>query len=192
MVGVTAAIAVPGGLAALGLLAWRRRVTPKSGGLVFPGTRGKFTGAMWEAIGDQLPSSGRALCVAWAGFETNWGTTTGYTKGRNAFNITAGSRWRGETVPGPDTEYNAAGDVTRITQQWRAYQSLSASVADMLAFISEGRFGAARQKLAAGDPSFSDELYDGKYFTLPPDIYRAGVLKALAKLDPSLLPETVA
>ena len=150
------------------------------------GTKRVFVGIMQTALAGRLPFNGIRLAIAWAAFETNWGRTTGWLKGNNAYNISASRAWlaaKKPTVAGPDTEYDDKGNVKDITQAWRAYGSVSESVQDMLDFISDVRFGNARIKLQAGDTSFSDDLYHGKYFTLPPDAYRNGVASLLSEVN---------
>lgn len=151
---------------------------PKGEAYASKGTKMDFLQKLKSAIaasGAAFTPDGTLLCVAWAAYETNWGRTSGYTGGNNAFNVTAGSTWKGPTVPGPDTEYDAQGNVKSITQAWRAYGSVTESVTDVLTLISQNRFGSAKSKLLSGDATFTDDLYAGKYFTLPPDKYRAGV-----------------
>lgn len=148
-------------------------------------TKTNFINAMLTAIGTQIPDTGKILTIAWAAFESDWGRTTGFLKANNPFNITAGSHWSGDTVPGPDTEYDAQGKVKNITQAWRKYNNISDAVGDMVSFltISNSNNKAGRDALFSGDIGFVQKLYAGKYFTLPPDKYQAGVQSTLSDVQ---------
>lgn len=148
-------------------------------------TKNGFIKTMLAAIGTQIPNAGQLLTVAWAAFESDWGRTTGFLKANNPFNITAGSKWSGDTVPGPDTEYDAQGKIKNITQAWRKYNNISDAVGDMVTFltISNTSNKEGRDLLFSGDISFVQKLYAGHYFTLPPDKYQAGVENTLSDVQ---------
>lgn len=136
---------------------------------------------MYDAIAAELPQlspSSRLLVLAHAAYESGWGTAKAARRGHNVFNITAGSAWTGPAWDdvGGDTEYDAAGNVTRITQRWRIYGSLREAVADYWRFLgpnaNRGRYVNARAALERGDLSdFGVKLYAAGYFTLPPQKY---------------------
>lgn len=145
------------------------------------GTKRDFIQAMRLAIGTQIPVPGLLLTIAWAAFESNWGRTTGFRLANNPWNITAGSKWTGPVVPGPDTEYDNKGNVKNITQQWRKYNTIADAVGDMVTFltVTNSQYLAARDLLFKGDTSFTDSLAAGHYYTLPSGEYKAGVLSCL-------------
>lgn len=158
--------------------------TPKSSLPALKGTKVDFYNKMRDAIGTLLPGAGLRLAIAWAAFESNWGRTTGFLKANNPWNITAGSHWGKDTVPGPDTEIDAAGHSKDITQEWRKYGSLTEAVNDMIHFLDTGNvnYQGALPLLMNGSLDFVDKLKAGSYFTLQLDKYRAGVQKALDDL----------
>lgn len=141
-----------------------------------------FATDMYAAIGDELPAlplASRLIILAHAVYESGWGTARAAVRGRNVFNLTAGSAWRGPSWSdvGGDLEYGAAG-VTRITQQWRIYGSLREAVRDYWSFLgpnaNRGRYVKARAQLEAGNvTAFAHELYAAGYYTLPPEKYAA-------------------
>ena len=140
-------------------------------------SRSDFALALELSSARVLPSlskSARALLVAHGAFESGFGNGRAARAGFNVFNLTAGSAWQGAkwTDVGGDTEYDAAGNVTTITQVWRAYGSLDEAVADYWSFLgpsqNRGRYVTARAALERGDlQAFCSELYRAGYFTLP-------------------------
>lgn len=127
-----------------------------------------------------LPLASRMIVLAHAVYESGWGTARAAVRGFNVFNITAGSAWRGPSWSdvGGDLEYDAAGNVTRITQQWRIYGSLREAVRDYWTFLgptaNRGRYVKARAQLELGSVTgFARELHAAGYYTLPPDRYAA-------------------
>ena len=160
-------------------------VLPKTDPGTPPATRQGFVDAVLSAVQNvaaDTPIAGQQLITAHAAYESGWGSTAGYRKGNNLFNITAGSRWSGPVVEGGDTEYDAAGNVKNITQRFRSYASLEASISDYLTFIQEGRFGASYDLLSAGDPTFVYPLRQGGYYTLPADQYYNTLVSVLARV----------
>lgn len=150
---------------------------------------------MWEAVAAELPHltpAAKALVVAHAAYESGFGAAKAARRGFNVFNITAGSAWRGDAWDdvGGDTEYDGAGNVTRITQRWRIYADLRAAVRDYWSFLgptaNRGRYVRARAQLEAGNAAaFAQELYAAGYFTLQPSKYAAqlgGVLDTVTTL----------
>lgn len=93
----------------------------------------KFVSDMQAAIGQSLPTMEAVeLAIAWAAYESNWGSATGYTKGNNPYNIAQGSAkagWTGPTVQGLDP-----GSSTPV-QQWRSYPDLASGVADCFGYM---------------------------------------------------------
>lgn len=175
------------GLSALAIEVWDERKKPKAMMPALPGTKQTFVDSMKAAIGSQIPDPGIWLTIAWAAFESDWGRATGYVKANNPFNITAGSKWTGPTVPGPDTEYDANGKVTNISQQWRSYPSLSDGIAGMIAFLSGGNshYSQGLSLLRQGDMGFVDAIRAGGYFTFPLDKYKSNVQSILSQIQPT-------
>lgn len=134
---------------------------------------------LWAALGTELPqlsTEARVLALAHATMESGWGVTRQAREAYNVWNLTAGSAWRGPTMAGGDTEYDAQGNVRPITQAWRVYGSMGAAVRDYWAFLgptaNRGRYVAARAALERGDAvAFAQELYRAGYYTLPPARY---------------------
>lgn len=116
---------------------------------------------------------------AQAVLETGGGQTRAWREGWNFGNVSRGS-WAGPVIPGGDLEYDAAGNVTRIGQEWRKYASLAAAVEDLFELLGWARYRPARTALLAGDAAgYVRELRAGGYFTAPLGDYLAGVESAL-------------
>jgi flagellar protein FlgJ len=143
---------------------------------------------------ENIPEDAWPLVVAHAAYESGWGSARA-ASGRNYFNLTAGSRWRGRIVQGPDLEYSD-GVVKRITQRFRAYDSDAEAVRDYLAFLSMPRYRPAREALVAGDalrfvqllgPDRSRETPPvGGYYTLPTARYAAEFAAVLEQVRAAL------
>lgn len=173
------------GLGAVGAVSYEVydhfREEPKTMVPTLPMTKDSFLQAFYDAMGTQISKPGRKLAAAWSAFETNWGKTTGFLKGNNPFNITAGSHWTGDVVPGPDTEVSSDGSVKKITQAWRSWPTLADGIGGSVTFLATGgpHYSAGLAKLMAGDIGFVDEIRAGGFFTLQLDKYKAGVQAAL-------------
>lgn len=121
------------------------------------------------------------ILAAQAVFETGGGATIAWRQGWNFGNVTSGgpTLWSGPVVVGPDTEYDAAGNVSNIAQQFRRYDSLDAAVHDFLTVVlnwrRERQEGALQLLLAGDAEGYGRALYRAGYYTLPPDQYVAGV-----------------
>jgi hypothetical protein len=137
---------------------------------------------MQNAIGQSLPTMDAVeLAIAWAAYESNWGSSTGYSKANNPYNVTAGSKWTGPTVKGGDTD-DSSGVSVPIFQDWRQYADLPSGVADTFNLLQNGNsnFRAAWSALTQGDLSgLVTNLSAGKYFTQNPDTYQLGVTSCL-------------
>lgn len=156
----------------------------------------EFVSRLWPVLGKVKEKDGsplstltKLIIVAHGAFESGWGKGTGAKLGFNYFNITAGPAWKGPVVQGPDTEYDKAGNVKNITQQFRKYGSDLEAVQDYLSFLSTqngGRYLTAYAALMRGDvDEFLGELYKAGYFTLPVDQYKksmAGVIDSVKRL----------
>jgi hypothetical protein len=129
------------------------------------------------------------VLAALAVFETGGGVTVAWRQGWNFGNVTAGSAWGRAVIVGPDTEYDAAGNVKNIAQKFRKYDSLAQAVEDFLPGGSIGALDWAREKregawerLLAGDAAgFTAALSRAGYYTLPEPEYTAGVSSVLTK-----------
>lgn len=172
---------------ALGWELWDNSVSkPKSGLGARKVTKQEFIALVKAALTSAFGVTGAPLAAAWAAFESSWGRQGTFKDTFNLWNVTAGSLWTGATVPGPDTEYDASGKVKNISQSWRKYGSVQEAASDMVGFLTvdnpklSATINQARHDafdaLKKGDVgTFVRKLYEGKYFTLPPDKYLAGV-----------------
>jgi flagellum-specific peptidoglycan hydrolase FlgJ len=123
-----------------------------------------------------LSARTQAIIIAHAMFESGWGTLSQVASAHNWFNITAGGKyaptstmpwlWNGPTIAGGDTEYDAQGNVKKITQQWRVYASDAQAVQNYLDVLKMGRYLPARAALLQGD-------YISFIYLLGPDQSRA-------------------
>lgn len=151
-------------------------------------------GDMQNAIGQSLPTVNAVqLAVAWAAYESNWGSATAYVKANNPFNVAVGSSkagWTGPSVSGRDTD-DSTGISVPIVQQWRQYASLADGVSDCFNYIlKNGTWtGNANLKnawacLQQGDLSgFINYLHAGAYFTQDPSTYALGVQSCLDQIQ---------
>lgn len=126
--------------------------------------------------GEELPEGARWILLAQAAYETDWGKTAA-AKGHNYWNLSAGSSWKGEVIPGPDTEPDGNGGWRNITQAWRAYPSDQAAIADLVDnWLTWSRYSAARGALFSGElEPYLSALRAGGYFTQDLPTYVAGV-----------------
>ncbi len=160
-------------------------VMPKTDPGTPPSSRQDFVNTVFAAVqsvATDVSVAGQQLITAHAAYESGWGSTTGYRKGNNLFNITRSTRDPGPIVEGGDTEYDAAGNVKNITQRFRAYPSIEASITDYLQFIQQSRFGSSYDLLSNGDPTFVYPLRQGGYYTLPADQYYNTLVSVLARV----------
>ena len=108
-----------------------------------------------------LPS----VTMAQAILESGWGKS-GLTKAsNNLFGIKAGGRWSGPVVPYPTKEY-VNGKYVNVTADFRAYESLDASMEDHGAFLA----GLSRYANIIGVKDFRKVcrlLQDDGYATAP-------------------------
>lgn len=125
---------------------------------------------------EQAQRAGEIL-GAQAVHETGGGVTIAWREGWNWGNVTAGSAqlWPGPVVEGPDTEYDAQGNVRNIGQRFRRYESLSHAVTDFLTSVLNWRRevqAGARTALYAGDAEgYARALSAAGYYTAPVDSY---------------------
>lgn len=180
-------------VAGIGAVMAFRPVEPKSQPFTLPTTKREFTAHVLNALSSELPSLSiqtKALIIAHAAFESGWGKTTAAQKGANLFNITAGTAWTGPVILGGDTEYDAAGNVKKITQKFRLYHSLGAGLRDYMSFLGLSRYAAAKAQLLAGDAAFAATLGPAGYYTLPVAEYwksYSGVLRSVVSDAQALL-----
>lgn len=172
-----------GGGVALAVWAILKETRPRSMPIVLPSTVSNFTRSMYEAAVAALPGAMPkvyAMVVAHAAYESGWGKAVAFKQANNPFNLTTIS---GPFVPGPDTEYDAQGNVRKITQKWAAYPDLLAGTKGYLQFIRAPRYKDAYNRLTNGDMSFIDVLSQGRYFTLPLAEYKRNYLSILARVE---------
>lgn len=153
-------------------------------------SRKEFVRRLWNAIGvasaklgltGEIGTAQKTILVAQAVHESGWGIAKAAKHAFNYWNLTAGSRWKGPVLLGPDTEYDAAGKVKRIEQKFRVYRSDEESAIDMLKFIGPGtRYAKAWTELLKGDAmAYVKELYAAGYFTQPLPLYQEGMRKTV-------------
>lgn len=132
--------------------------------------------AFRDRRGEELPAFGKWILLAQAAYETEWGKTAA-ARGHNYWNLSAGSSWKGEIIPGPDTEPDGKGGWRNITQAWRAYPSDQAAISDLVDnWLTWSRYSAARAALFDGDlERYLTALRAGGYFTQDLPTYLAGV-----------------
>ena len=134
-------------------------------------------------LSDTERANAGRLLAALAAHETGYGRTPAWRHGFNFGNVTAGTSWTGAILIGPDTEYDAAGNVRDISQRFRRYGSLSEAVSDWLVGVLNWRRERQERvadRLYAGDAEgFVRALSRAGYFTQPVDDYLAAVNAAL-------------
>jgi flagellar protein FlgJ len=92
-----------------------------------------------QQAGQQLGVSPKIL-LAQAAIETGWGRSV---VGNNLFGIKAGSTWNGQKVNAATHEYEN-GELIQITDAFRAYPNIEASVQDFTALVANSpRYRAA-------------------------------------------------
>jgi flagellum-specific peptidoglycan hydrolase FlgJ len=158
--------------------------------VVAPWTTSDFVVNVGNAVISVAPNlslEATLMVVAHAAYESGWGKgATAAKEGNNLFNITAGPKWAGLVVGGNDVEYDANGNVKPITQRFRAYPGIEASIADYLAFLNTPKYATAYQALLAADPAaFIQALSAAHYFTLPEAQYEAGYRSVLQRVSSS-------
>ena len=95
-----------------------------------------------QQAGQQLGVSPKIL-LAQAAIETGWGRSV---VGNNLFGIKAGSSWSGQKIETPTHEYQN-GELVSITDAFRAYPSVEASVQDFVSLVANNpRYRAALGK----------------------------------------------
>jgi hypothetical protein len=82
--------------------------------------------------------------IAQAIIESNWGKSGLTQKANNLFGIKCGSKWTGKSVNMKTQEEYTAGTLTDIKANFRAYDSLEASVHDYFEFTNTKRYEALR------------------------------------------------
>jgi peptidoglycan hydrolase FlgJ len=113
-----------------------------------------------QQAGQQLGMSPKIL-LAQAAIETGWGRSV---VGNNLFGIKAGSSWTGQKVEAATHEYQD-GEMVPLTDAFRAYPSLEASVQDFVSLVQNSpRYRAA---LGWGDDvvSYAENLLAGGWAT---------------------------
>jgi flagellar protein FlgJ len=113
-----------------------------------------------QHAGQQLGMSPKIL-LAQAAIETGWGRSV---VGNNLFGIKAGSSWAGQKVEAATHEYQD-GQMVSITDAFRAYPNIEASVQDFVSLIQNSpRYRAA---LGWGDDvaSYAENLLAGGWAT---------------------------
>lgn len=138
----------------------------------------------------QLSVASQLMVTAHACYESGWGTLNHLARTKNPFNVTAGDAWIKAGKPifaqkNADKEYDAAGNVKTIDQNWRVYGSMTDAVKDYWAFLGGQRYEAqaVRSYLMAADvDGFVRALSAARYFTLPVDQYLADFRSVLGRV----------
>lgn len=138
----------------------------------------------------QLSVASQLMVTAHACYESGWGTLNHLARTKNPFNVTAGDLWIKAGKPifaqkNADKEYDAAGNVKTIDQNWRVYSNMTEAVKDYWAFLGNKRYEdqGVRAYLTAGNvEGFVRALSAARYFTLPVDQYLADFRSVLARV----------
>ncbi len=149
----------------------------------------EFVRRIWKALGNasmminrpEIETAQKTILTAQAIHEASWGAARASREAFNYWNLTAGSKWKGPTIEGPDTEYDAAGNVKKIVQSFRRYKSDDEAAIDMLRFIGpDTRYSKAWEALIAGNAMlYAEELRKAGFFTQPLPKYQEGMRKAI-------------
>jgi len=127
----------------------------------------------------------KTILTAQAVHEASWGVAKASQQGHNYWNLTAGSSWKGSTVPGTDLEYSADGkNVKTIVQAFRQYANDDIAIRDFLAFIGPGtRYAKAWAALMRGDAvTYVAELRAAGFFTQPLPLYQKAMQDAIKQV----------
>ena len=131
----------------------------------------KNTGQKWV-----LPS----VCIAQAALETGWGTSPMMVRANAYFGIKAGTGWTGRVYSTKTQECYNGRDCTTITDLFRAYDTLAASVADYYDLITGlDRYSGACNKTDAR--TCIQAIKDGGYATSP--TYVTNVMSIIDQYD---------
>lgn len=146
--------------------------------------RGEFVQKMWPLAveaGRQLGVDPRHV-VAQAALETGWGQSAA---GNNYFGIKAGAGWRGAALENQTREF-IDGAAVSVAAPFRAYQDVSASVADYVRLLGgDSRYVAVRGT-GADTAAFTRAIQDAGYAT-DPDY--AAKLRAVVQAVDGALPK---
>ena len=82
-----------------------------------------------------------SVTIAQSVGESGWGPSSGLaTKAKNLFGIKCGSKWTGKSYSAKTKEEYKPGQITTITDNFRAYDSYADSVIDRAKFLSADRY----------------------------------------------------
>lgn len=152
------------------------------------------------AIATELPwlsNQARALMLAHAAYESDFGTGYAARHAYNPWNVTAGRDGSpalekylaagGKVLhqENADWEYDSTGQRYRIAQNWRAFGNWREAVADYWRnWMLRPTYAPARAALERADlESFVRELRGVRYFSLPVEQYITGLRRAAEELS---------
>ena len=154
-----------------------------------PESREDFVRQLWphaEAAGRALGVS-PATIVSHAALETGWGRSLPQqADGRtsyNLFGIKAGSNWQGASAPASTLEFRG-GAMVRSREQFRAYDSIGAGLADYARLLGDSPRYAAARNTGSDVDAFAGALQRAGYATDP---QYADKLRAVAAQVNSML-----
>lgn len=109
-----------------------------------------------------LPS----VCIAQAALETGWGTSSLMTKANAYFGIKATSSWSGKVYSSKTQECYDGVNYTTITDTFRAYDNIEASVSDYFDLITKNTRYAGAVNNADAESTIT-AIRNGGYATSP-------------------------
>lgn len=151
-----------------------------------------FVRRLWKALGNasmmlnhpEIGTVQKTILIGQAVHEASWGLAKASREAMNYWNLTAGTKWKGPVLTGPDTEYDAQGNVKRIEQKFRVYSNDDESAIDMLKFIGpDSRYREAWDALVKGDAMlYATKLREKGFFTQPLPLYQKGLQEGIKKV----------
>ena len=133
------------------------------------------------------------VVLAHLALESGYGSARAATHGHNLGNLTAGSYWLGSKWVDVGGDMNGRGE--RITQTWRAYDSVRSFLVDYWRFLGPaanvGRYVDARNALERGvADAFARHLGRAGYYELAPDEYTRRLVATLSAVQGHLAEAT--
>lgn len=130
--------------------------------------------------------------IAQACLESNYGKSKLASKYHNYFGLKCGSKWRGRSVSLKTNEEYSPGTLTRITDNFRVYDTMEAGVAGYFDFISAARYSNLKQAESSRD--YLEKIKRDGYATsvnYVKNVYRVVTLFNLLRYDNTVPAETV-
>ncbi len=158
-----------------------------------------FVRRLWTALGNasmslnrpEIGTTQKTILTGQAIHEASWGLARAARRAFNYWNLTAGTRWKGPVLLGPDTEFATVDDPStpvdetkvpkNITQLFRVYKNDDEAAIDMLRFIGpDTRYAEAWDALVAGNAMlYAAKLREHGFYTQPLPLYQKGLQDAI-------------